>query len=78
MPDEANHLDKVAKPGNMSRFPGTEYTSEELLFMQRMHQYKQVNGRPFPHWSEVLAVLKSLGYRKVEKEEPLPRLRKPG
>jgi hypothetical protein len=32
--------------------------------MQAMHEYKQSSGRMFPTWSEVLEVLRSLGYEK--------------
>ena len=41
-----------------------EYSSSELEFMQAMHDYKQQSGRMFPTWSEVLEVLRSLGYEK--------------
>ena len=33
--------------------------------MRAMQRYKQTSGRMFPTWSEVLEVLKSLGYEKV-------------
>src|SRR4051794_18525888 len=41
-----------------------EYSPSELEFMQAMHDYKQTSGRMFPTWSEVLEVLKGLGYEK--------------
>ncbi len=41
-----------------------EYSGAELEFMQAMHDYKQSSGRMFPTWSEVLEVLKALGYAK--------------
>ena len=41
-----------------------EYSASELEFMQAMHAYKQSSGRMFPTWSEVLEVLRSLGYEK--------------
>ena len=41
-----------------------EYSMAEMEFMQAMHAYKQQSGRMFPTWSEVLEVLKSLGYEK--------------
>ncbi len=34
--------------------------------MQAMHDYKQRSGRMFPTWSEVLEVLRDLGYEKPE------------
>ena len=42
--------------------------------MKAMDQYKRANRRPFPTWSEVLEVLRSLGYRKVEAATVLPGL----
>ena len=49
-----------------------EYTEEELAFMKAMDLYKRNNRRPFPTWSEVLEVIHSLGYRKVEAATALP------
>lgn len=46
-----------------------EYSEDDLEFMKAMDQYKRDNRRPFPTWSEALEVLKSLGYRKVPKED---------
>lgn len=51
-----------------------DYSEEEIAFMKAMDQYKRANRRPFPTWSEVLEVLRSLGYRKVEDPTPLPGL----
>jgi len=39
-------------------------SARELEFMQAIRAYKQSSGRLFPTWSEVLEVLRSLGYRK--------------
>ncbi|MCS7020698.1 MAG: hypothetical protein NZ703_13250 [Gemmataceae bacterium] len=49
-----------------------DYTEEELEFMKAMERYKRENRRPFPTWSEVLEVLRSLGYRRVAEPAPLP------
>jgi len=51
-----------------------EYTDDQITFMKAMDQYKRDNRRPFPTWSEVLEVLQSLGYRKVEQATELPGL----
>ena len=40
--------------------------------MKAMDRYKRENRRPFPTWSEVLEVLRSLGYRRVAEPGPLP------
>ena len=42
-----------------------EYTNAEVEFMLAMKEYKQRSGRMFPTWSEVLEVLRELGYEKV-------------
>ncbi|GIW82663.1 MAG: hypothetical protein KatS3mg105_4470 [Gemmatales bacterium] len=49
-----------------------DYTEDEIAFMKAMDQYKRDNRRPFPTWSEVLEVLKALGYRKVAAPTALP------
>src|SRR5271166_837581 len=49
-----------------------DYSDEEIIFMKAMDQYKRANRRPFPTWSEVLEVLRSLGYRKTEEATILP------
>jgi hypothetical protein len=41
-----------------------DYSEAELEFMRAMQDYKQRSGRMFPTWSEVLEVLKALGYEK--------------
>lgn len=43
-----------------------DYSLDEVEFMNAMDNYKRRSGRPFPTWSEVLEVVRSLGYRKVE------------
>lgn len=49
-----------------------DYNDEEINFMKAMDQYKRDNRRPFPTWSEVLEVLRALGYRKVAEPTALP------
>jgi hypothetical protein len=51
-----------------------DYNDEEIIFMKAMDTYKRSNRRPFPTWSEVLEVLRSLGYRKVAEAGELPGL----
>lgn len=43
-----------------------DYGPEELEFMQALDRYKRTSGRLFPTCSEVLEVLRSLGYRRVD------------
>ena len=42
-----------------------EYSAAEMEFMLAMNEYKRKSGRMFPTWSEVLEVLRELGYQKV-------------
>jgi hypothetical protein len=42
-----------------------EYTPAEIELMQAMQAYKQSSGRMFPTWSEVLEVMRALGYSKA-------------
>jgi len=51
-----------------------DYTNDEIEFMKAMDQYKRDNRRPFPTWSEVLEVMRALGYRKVAEQSQMPGL----
>ena len=51
---------------------GSHYTDDQLAFLRAIDEYKRVQFRPFPTWSEVLAVLVSLGYRRVADHAALP------
>lgn len=50
-----------------------DYTPDEVEFLLAMDAYKRRRDRPYPTWREVLAVARSLGYRKVEEAGPMPR-----
>ena len=39
-----------------------EMPADVLEFIRAMDHYKRVHQRPFPNWSEVLDVVKGLGY----------------
>jgi hypothetical protein len=39
-----------------------DYATDELEFMQALDRYKRTSGRMFPTCSEVLEVVRSLGY----------------
>jgi hypothetical protein len=41
-----------------------DYTVAEREFFLAIQEYKQSSGRLFPTWSEILEVLRSLGYEK--------------
>lgn len=40
-------------------------TDEQFEFLMAIDTYKKQNQRPFPSWTEVMEVIKALGYRKV-------------
>ena len=46
-----------------------DYSIAEMEFMKAMQEYKYTSGRMFPTWSEVLEVLRALGYEKPEGPE---------
>jgi hypothetical protein len=46
-----------------------DYSAAEMEFMLAMNEYKRKSGRMFPTWSEVLEVLRDLGYQKVPSED---------
>lgn len=54
---------KSAEEGQMS--------DEQFEFIMAIDEYKRNNSRPFPTWTEVLEVIKALGYRKVAEMQPL-------
>jgi AraC-like DNA-binding protein len=39
-----------------------DYSNDELEFMRAMDEYKRANGRMFPTCSEILEVIRNLGY----------------
>lgn len=41
-----------------------DYSLDEVEFMKAMDDYKRKSGRMFPTWSEVLEVVRGLGYTK--------------
>lgn len=52
---------KSAEEGEMSQ--------EQFLFIAAIDAFKRVNNRPFPTWTEVLEVIRKLGYRKTQATE---------
>ncbi len=53
-----------------------EMSNEQFEFLMAIDEYKQKNVRPFPTWTEVLEVIKALGYRKVAEPGPLAQFEK--
>jgi hypothetical protein len=46
-----------------------DYNNEEIEFMHALDAYKRAAGRMFPTCSEILEVLRDLGYRRLSPEE---------
>jgi hypothetical protein len=53
-----------------------EMTPEQFEFLMAIDQYKRANQRPFPTWTEVLEIIRALGYRKIAEPEDLESFRK--
>lgn len=46
-----------------------EMNPEQFLFVKAIDAFKRVNGKSFPTWTEVLEVMRKLGYRKTMPSE---------
>ena len=46
-----------------------EMTQEQFLFVMAIDAFKRVNGKSFPTWTDVLEVIRKLGYRKTMHSE---------
>lgn len=57
---------KAAEQGHMS--------DEQFEFLMAIDQYKKQNNRPFPTWTEVLDVIKAIGYRKIAEPAAIDKL----
>jgi len=51
-------------------------SDEQFEFLMAIDEYKRKNTRPFPTWTEVLEVIKALGYRKVAEPQSLAQFGK--
>jgi hypothetical protein len=70
VPERRSQYDRRRGPGRRR----TDYrrdaeeghmNEEQLEFIKALDEYKRVNNRPFPTWTEVLDMMLYLGYRKV-------------
>ncbi len=71
-PDQAGKvdLDRRRGPGRrLTDFTKSaeegEHTTEQFLFVQAIEAFKRSNGKTFPTWTDVLEVVRLLGYRKT-------------
>jgi hypothetical protein len=68
--DRRSNLDRRRGPGrrrtDYRRDAEERHMNEEQLdFLKAIDEYKRVNSRPFPTWTEVLDIVLDMGYRKV-------------
>jgi hypothetical protein len=67
-PVEQRHSERRAKVERRRQIDPTtcerDYTPDQVDFMKAMDLYKRRSGRQFPTWSEVLEVVKSMGYKR--------------
>lgn len=47
-----------------------DYNDDEIQFMQALDAYKRTSGRMFPTCSEILEVIRAMGYVRVTSEVP--------
>ena len=79
--DRRKGLDRRRGPGrrrsDVRRAAEEGEMGDELLeFVMAIDDYKRVNNKPFPTWSEIFEVVKYLGYRRVaERGEHINQVR---
>jgi len=71
LPERRSGMDRRKGPGirrgEVRRAAEEGEISGELLeFVMAIDEYKRINERPFPTWTEVFEIIQYLGYRKVE------------
>jgi hypothetical protein len=49
-----------------------DYSQDELEFMHALDAYKRANGRMFPTCSEILEVIRSMGYVRLANDGSVP------
>jgi len=72
--EEATNLERRRGPGRRrtdftKAAEEGEMTEEQFLFLLAIDLFKQVNGKTFPSWTDVLEVIRKLGYRKTMPSE---------
>jgi len=70
VPVERRKLERRVKVARRRQIDPTtcerDYSDQEVEFMRALDEYKRTSGRMFPTCSEILEVLRNLGYMKVE------------
>jgi hypothetical protein len=62
----ASKLSRAARPRTTPCVSISEkhYTPEEMAFLAGIESFKNRTGRKFPTWTEVLGVVRELGYKR--------------
>ncbi len=73
-PEEASDLSRRRGPGRrLSDFTKSaeegNMTKEQFLFLVAIDEFKKANGKSYPTWTDVLEVIRLLGYRKTMASE---------
>ena len=73
-PAPATNLERRRGPGRrrtdfMRAAEEGEMTQEQFMFVMAIDSFKRVNGLTFPTWTEILEVIRKLGYRKTMASE---------
>ncbi len=75
-PDRRSGMDRRRGPGrrrsdDRRAAEEGEMTEDQFEFVMAVQDYKRANNRPFPSWTEILDIIKALGYRKVEQRRDI-------
>jgi len=54
-----------------------DYNNDEIEFMQALDAYKRANGRMFPTCSEILEVIRALGYVRMSQSAEAANISEP-
>ena len=71
---ESTNLERRRGPGRrrtdfMRSAEEGEMTKEQFMFVMAIDAFKRVNNKTFPTWTDVLEVIRKLGYRKTMHSE---------
>ena len=58
----AKKATKTAHENNRNPIRADEMSTDLVEFITAIDSYKRIHERPFPSWSEVLDIVKALGY----------------
>lgn len=72
--DSSTNLERRRGPGRrrtdfLRAAEEGEMTDEQFMFITAIDAFKRVNGKTFPTWTDVLEIIRKLGYRKTMDSE---------